>query len=68
VIQIIHGETDLIVPTASSRSLFQALTECGVDCRYELIPGQGHLVTYLHPKTKATMLAFFDEVLAPPSP
>lgn len=64
VMQIIHGENDLIVPAASSRALYRALVDCGADCRYELIPGQGHMVTFLHPKTEATMLAFFDEVLA----
>ena len=67
-IQIIHGEKDLIVPTASSRSLYQALLACGADCRYELIPGQGHLLTFLHPVTEATMLGFFDELLQKPTP
>ncbi len=67
-IQIIHGEKDMIVPTASSRSLYQALLACGADCRYELIPGQGHLLTFLHPVTEATMLAFFDEFLQKPTP
>lgn len=67
-IQIIHGEKDLIVPTASSRSLYQALLACGADCRYELIPGQGHLLTFLHPVTEATMLGFFDEFLQKPTP
>lgn len=62
VTQIVHGETDMIVPVESSRSLHDALISIGVDCRYKLIPGQGHLITFLHPQTKATVLAFFAEV------
>jgi len=62
-VQIIHGEADALVPAAASRALAAALLTHGVSCRYELIPRQGHLLTFLHPKTQSTMLQFFLDML-----
>lgn len=67
VTQIIHGESDFIVPIASSRSLHDAQKLFGVDSRFQIMPGQGHMVTFLNPKTSETMLRFFKEVLTQPA-
>ena len=63
VTQIIHGESDLIVPIAGSRRFHQAQIAAGVDSRLIVVPKQGHMVTFLDPKTSTKMLEFFHEVL-----
>ena len=63
VTQIIHGESDMLVPIASSRSLSDALQKVGVEVRFAVIPKQGHMMTFLNPSTQQTMLEFFQEVL-----
>lgn len=63
VTQIIHGETDVMVPIEGSRAFHAAQQMAGVDTRFKLMPKQGHMVTFLNPKTRQTMLAFFKEVL-----
>lgn len=63
VTQIIHGESDLLVPIASSRSLEKALSGVGVEVRFTVIPKQGHMLTFLNPQTRQQMLAFFQDVL-----
>ncbi|MCG8653318.1 MAG: alpha/beta hydrolase [Pirellulales bacterium] len=70
VTQLIHGEKDLLVPIQSSLRLHQAQKTAGVDSRMETIPDQGHMVTFLNPKTRNKMLEFFQEVLVktPPRP
>jgi hypothetical protein len=35
----------------------------GIDSRLEVMPGQGHLITFVNPKTSGKMLEFFREVL-----
>ncbi len=65
VTQIIHGESDLLVPIETSRAFHQAQIAAGVDSRFQTMPKQGHMVTFLNPKTGDTMLAFFNEVLKP---
>ena len=61
--QIIHGESDMLVPIASSRSLFDALTAVGVEVRIAVMPKQGHMLTFLNPNTQKKMLEFFQEAL-----
>lgn len=68
VTQIIHGESDLIVPIASSRRFHQAQVAAGIDSRFEVMPKQGHMVTFVNPKTSSKMLKFFREVLAQTQP
>ncbi len=63
VTQIIHGESDMLVPIASSRSLVNALTDVGVEVRFATMPKQGHMVTFLNPETQQKMLEFFQDVL-----
>lgn len=64
VTQIIHGDSDLLVPVAGSRKFHQAQLAAGVDSRLEVVPDQGHMVTFIHPTTSTTMLKFFRELLA----
>ena len=51
----IHGERDFIVPIESSRSLFEAQIACGVNSEFVTIEKQGHMITFLHPKTGQTL-------------
>jgi acetyl esterase/lipase len=59
----IHGERDFIVPIESSRALFDAQISCGVNSKFVVIEKQGHLVTFLHPKTSETLRDYMSEVL-----
>lgn len=76
VTQIIHGADDLLVPVETSRQLHRAQIAAGVDSRLEILPGQGHMVTFLNPRTSRKVVEFFKEVLVgasttnetPPSP
>ncbi len=65
-VQIIHGESDFIVPFVGSQEMFKALQAAGIDSHLESIPGQGHMVTFMHPTTKSAMLKFFRRTLATP--
>jgi triacylglycerol lipase len=62
--QIIHGDSDLLVPIAGSRQFHQAQLAVGIDSRLEVMPNQGHMVTFLNPKTSTKAIEFFTEVLA----
>jgi triacylglycerol lipase len=64
VTQIIHGESDLLVPLLGSQQFHDAQLDAGIDSRLEVMPNQGHMVTFLNPKTSAKALEFFREVLA----
>ena len=66
--QIIHGEEDVLVPIATSRNFHQALLGQGVDSRFQTIEDRGHLLTFLHPETKLTLMDFFRETLGSPKP
>ena len=67
VTQLIHGESDLLVPISESRQFHQLQQAAGVDSRFEIMPKQGHMITFLNPKTSQKMLEFFQEVLVQPS-
>ncbi len=63
VTQIIHGAGDLIVPIKTSHEFHAAQVSAGVDSRLEVIPGQGHMLTFLNPKTSQKVVEFFSDVL-----
>ena len=63
VTQIIHGDSDLLVPLKGSQEFHEAQVAAGVDSRLEVMPNQGHMVTFLNPKTSRKVIAFFDETL-----
>ena len=63
VTQIIHGDSDLLVPLLGSEKFHRAQVAAGVDSRLEVMPNQGHMVTFLNPDTSNKMVDFFYEVL-----
>ncbi|MEM8671816.1 MAG: alpha/beta hydrolase [Planctomycetota bacterium] len=63
VTQIIHGDQDIIVPIEGSREFHQAQVDAGVDSRLHELAGQGHMVTFINPKTSELLLDFFRDVL-----
>jgi triacylglycerol lipase len=63
VTQIIHGENDMIVPLRSSQAFHEAQRAAGVDTRLQIMSKQGHLLTFLNPRTGDLVVDFFREVL-----
>lgn len=63
VTQIIHGDSDLLVPLLGSKKFHRAQVAAGVDSRLDVMPNQGHMVTFLNPETSNKMVDFFHEVL-----
>lgn len=63
VTQIIHGDQDLLVPIEGSRDFHKAQVAAGIDSRLHVIAGQGHMVTFINPKTGEVLLKFLSEVL-----
>ncbi len=59
----IHGERDAIVPLHSSQSLYQSQRQAGVASEFLMIEKQGHVVTFLDPKTGKAMVEFFQRRL-----
>ncbi|WP_146528786.1 alpha/beta hydrolase [Novipirellula artificiosorum] len=62
-VRIIHGETDAIVPIQGSVAFSDAIRNAGGQCRLTKLPGQGHLMTFLNPKTSEAVREFFAEAL-----
>ncbi len=63
VTQLIHGESDLLVPISESRQFHELQRAAGIDSRFEIMPKQGHMITFLNPKTNQKVLEFFQEML-----
>ena len=63
VTQIIHGESDALVPISESQQFHQLQQQAGIDSRLEVMPKQGHMVTFINPKTSRKVVEFFCEVL-----
>ena len=63
--QLIHGDRDFLVPLESSRQFHRALQEAGVSSELSVWEGQGHMATFLNPKTKATVVEFLRNQLQP---
>ena len=64
-IQLIHGETDMLVPIANSRRFAELSAQAGVSVTLTEIPQQGHIVTLMHPKTQAQVSRFFRRQFFP---
>ena len=62
VTQLIHGEGDALVPLAGTRQFHQSQVDAGIDSRLEVIPKQGHMLTFISPKTYQTVVEFFREL------
>ena len=59
----IHGEKDFIVPIQSSRVLYDAQVACGVKSEFVTIEKQGHMFTFVHPKTGVALREFMTRML-----
>ena len=62
VTQLFHGEGDALVPLAGTRQFHQSQVDAGIDSRLEVIPKQGHMLTFISPKTYQTVVEFFREL------
>ncbi len=66
-VQIIHGDADFMVPIANSRKLYRKLKLAGRDVRFRTLARQGHMITFVDPRTKQTMLDFFQQQFIQPT-
>lgn len=65
----IHGLADSIVPVQCSQSLYQSQRDLGVASEFLAFESQGHLLTFLNPRTAESMVDFFRRKLNhPPAP
>ena len=62
----IHGLEDSIVPVEGSRSLYRQHRKLGVTSEFVSFENQGHLLTFLNPKTADSMVDFFQRKLEHP--
>lgn len=62
----IHGDRDAIVPASNSESLFTAQRKSGVESEFVTIEKQGHMLTFINPKTADSMVDFFQRRLLTP--
>lgn len=62
-IQLIHGETDMIVPIRSSQLFAETLRSVEVQVDLKVIENHGHLFSMLHPVTRSTASEFFTRWL-----
>ena len=60
---LFHGSTDLIVPPATSRRMFEALQSSGVDTEYVTIENKGHLTTFLDGTARRKAIEFLNKHL-----
>lgn len=60
---LIHGTRDAIVPISSSQAMHEALKQAGVVTQLVVLDGPGHLLTFLHPQTKAAAVEFLIQQL-----
>lgn len=61
--QLIHGETDMIVPLKTSQKFAEALRNAGAPVELTVIPNHGHMMTFMHPVTRKSVLEFFQRTL-----
>jgi len=59
----IHGEKDFIVPLDSSRGLYDAQVAAGVASEFNTIDNQGHMITFVHPKTVEILMGYVKRKL-----
>ena len=53
-----HGETDALVPSSCSRRMHERLRELHVKSDYHLVPGRGHLLTFIDPQPRRLAIDF----------
>jgi acetyl esterase/lipase len=59
-----HGSKDLIVPTATSRRMHDALKSCGVETEYVTIEDKGHLTTFIDGTARRKAIEFLNKHLS----
>jgi triacylglycerol lipase len=60
---LFHGTKDLLVPFDTSVRFQERAKEVGMECELIPIEGQGHLVTFLHPKGRSSAIEFLSKYL-----
>lgn len=63
----IHGLEDSVVPVQGSQALYRAQREFGVASEFVALNRQGHLLTFVNPRTADSMIDFFRRKLWEPS-
>lgn len=58
-----HGNTDAIVPPATSRRMHAALMNCGNESEYFAVEGKGHLTTFLDSNARRKAIHFLNKHL-----
>lgn len=53
-----HGTSDLLVPTDSSRQLYDRLQGLGVDTEYYAVDNRGHMLTFIDPTARRRAIEF----------
>lgn len=53
-----HGEVDALVPAASSRRMHDQLRAVGVQSAHHLVPGRGHLLTFIDSSSRRLAIDF----------
>ncbi len=53
-----HGTTDLLVPPASSRKLYDKLRQLKIEAEYYTVEGRGHLLTFLDSTARRRAIDF----------
>ena len=56
-----HGESDRLVPIASSRRLFTKLVELGAPVEFVAVPKAGHIATFAHERAARQAVAFLKQ-------
>ena len=67
VTQFIHGASDFMVPIQPAKKMYREMKSTGVDVRFRVMPGQGHMVTFMNRSTREEMVDFFESVFYRPS-
>ena len=58
-----HGEEDKLVPLESPKSLQAALESHGIECRFHVVEGKGHIGAFLDREPAKEAVKFLDAVL-----
>jgi acetyl esterase/lipase len=53
-----HGQTDAIVPSSSSRRMYDRLCELGAQAEYHLVANRGHLLTFIDFEARRLAIEF----------
>ncbi len=61
-----HGEADFIVPRKYAEQMAEKLQEVGVETRFHLMSGKGHIAVFLDMSATEKAIEFLDEMLKQP--